>query len=113
MYKFCSKEIKGIHYIFVPKEEVESNEANLIQRFKTSEEVPETRSYYKFVPQNLNTIWCYIHSKSDNYRDHRVSVMLYFETTSSKENDIVVCIFNHNWWNGVNQMCEVLKTLTR
>ena len=100
MFKLCSEEITGISYILVPLEEVETNKAKLSQRFKTCKKVPETRTYHKFVPQNPSVIQCYVHSKSETYSEHNVSVLPYFETGSFKINDILVCVYDQNWWIG-------------
>ena len=49
MFKFCSDIITGAKYIFVPSEEIEKAEKQLVERFECCLQVKGTTNYHHFV----------------------------------------------------------------
>lgn len=100
MFKYCSEKITGIKYIFVPSEEIKQSEAKLTKRFELCLPVMGSRRYHRFVPLSDNQIRCYITSRSQEFDDHKTSIV-FTNTSSFKNMDYVACIYEDQWWLGI------------
>lgn len=56
MFAFCERQIKGIHFIYVTKEDVQLATDFLKDRFDQSATLSETRKYHAFLPIDEKTI---------------------------------------------------------
>ena len=56
MFKFCQKDIDGIEFFYISKEDVSKVRLMLQERFDTTRTLPGTRRFHQFKPKNVNTI---------------------------------------------------------
>lgn len=100
MYKYCTQKITGITYIFVSAEEIKRTEEKLTKRFELCLPVKGTRGYHRFTPVSDNEIRCYTTSTSEEFDEHKTSIV-YTNLTSFTNNDYVACIYEDQWWLGI------------
>ena len=56
MYEWVTKNVKGLHFVYAAKEDVELHHFNLVGRFESIQTVPGTRSHHRFVAPTANKI---------------------------------------------------------
>ncbi|KAK4872006.1 hypothetical protein RN001_016130 [Aquatica leii] len=96
MFKYCAEKITGITYIFVSAQEIKQTEAELMKRFELCLPVKGTRWYHRFVPVNDNEIRCFTTSTSEEFDEHKTSIV-FTNTASFTDNDFVACIYENQW----------------
>lgn len=99
MFDYCSQNISGVTYKYVPREEIEENEKKLENRFQFCQRVPGTRVYHRFTPLSESVIRCFVTSTCEQYDDHNISKILE-SSLSFKKNDYIACIYDKKWWIG-------------
>ena len=52
LYKWCSENIKGIHFFYVDEQEVLAEEKRLMTQFKTTLQRPKIPKLHSFIPNN-------------------------------------------------------------
>ena len=52
LYKWCSENIKGIHFFYVDEQEVLAEEKRLMTQFKTTLQIPKIQKLHSFIPNN-------------------------------------------------------------
>ena len=61
MFEWVTKNVKGIHFVYAAKEDVELHRINLVGRFESIQTVPGTRSHHRFVAltanKNVQVVW--------------------------------------------------------
>lgn len=100
MFQFCSDNISGITYIYVPIEEIQANNLKLEKRFDTCKTIPQTRPYHRFVPLNPSEIKCYKFSKSTVFTEYSTSFIPKYDAFSFQNKHIIACIYDGKWWIG-------------
>ena len=56
MFKYCKKNIQGIKFIFITKDELAKTQESLEDRFAKAITIPGAKSYHEFIPLNENAI---------------------------------------------------------
>ena len=95
MYTFCLENLSGIHFIYVPSEEVQSNSMKLQRRFDYCKQIPQTRSFHRFVPLTQTKIICYIYSQSGEFTDCSTTEIPEESIFSLKIQDTVAVSYTH------------------
>ena len=55
LFNFC-KDIEGINFIYLSKDEVDATRVKFAKRFDKIETIPGTRSFHNFIPITSNEI---------------------------------------------------------
>ena len=105
MMKFCTENIKNIHFIFISKEEMSQVRKMQQHRYDSGRRIPGTRRFHHYKPSGLNSIQYKEISTDEHYLG-----TFHFSTgiTENLEvpfiprlNEFVACIYDNRWWIGV------------
>ena len=113
MFNYCKKEIKGITYHYVSKENMILHRENLTNRLNEAKTLPGTRSYHQYSPLSITTIATKRVSEETDYS-------LKFDFKKRQENtdiDItqinppqyIVCIYDENRWIGLASEIDIIN----
>ena len=111
MFQYPKKNIHGIKFIFITKDELTKTLESLEDRFAKAITIPASRSYHEFIPLSENTIamkYC------SNYQEVATTFSFLNEdkvsdTLNSNEEpsenvkalDFVSCYYDNYWWIGL------------
>lgn len=110
MYNWCVKNINGIQFFYITKEECAITRKNLESRFANYTTLAGTRAYHCFVPENLTTINISRISSDLNKIPATFTsnaVALPMEHFQCQPGDYVASVYDDEWFVGnIEEICE-------
>lgn len=101
MYEFCSKEISGIHFVFIKHEDMVHIRSDQEKRFSFTKTIAGTRSFHFFSPQNDHTLSMKRISKDEHYALNFTFSTNNISMPEHVPNTYVCAIYDRKWYVGI------------